>query len=400
MANFTGTLNINEWNAGLFNAYTLMAIQADNLDGLDGSLASMFKTEGGKYNDKIVFSDVDIVSSRIWDPTDTNVLAMEERPALKQQEIVVNKKRQIAITIDKYLSRRAWMDEGSFSQYNSLVGAQVVNTKRVYDKKLVDVAIGTMESSKGSQQQTVVIPELTGQETFEQLEAHSRITGQRIANKLANIYAEVKDASTAFNDNGFVKSFDKSKLMVIWNQDYLNSIQFIDLPTVFHKDGLFDFTGKELLAKYMGTDSGAGTADGSTHRAKNEYKIPVDATGKYSATGNKYVLVRPGDILPEKTPIVAVGTEETTSTLDTSYVVDKKTVKLTVEVNNTVHAYVADASIICKIVAKPGVKYFSDFETETEFNNTKNHTRNMYLTWLFAEPQYLAGYPLITLRKA
>ena len=403
MANvtFSGTLNKNEWDSGLYNAYTLMAIQADNLDGLDDSLASMFKTEGGKFSDKNVYSDVNIVSSRIWDPTDTNVLAMEERPEYKQQEIVVNKKRQIAITIDKYLSRRAWMDEGAYAQYASLVQAQVGNTKRVYDQKLVNVAIGTMESSVGSQRQTVAIPALTGDETFEQLEAHSRITGQRIANKLANIYAKLKDASDQFNDNGFIKSFDKAKMLVIWNEDYLNSIQYIDLPTIFHKDGLFDFTGKELLAQYMGTDvTTPTTADGTTHRAKNEYKIPVDGNGAYSASGNTYKLVRPGDLLPNKTPIVAPSTAETTSTLDTSYKVDNKTVKLTVEVFNTVHAYVPDSTIICKIVAKPGIKYLSDFQTDTEFYNPKNLTRNMYLTWLFAEPQYLSGYPLITLRKA
>lgn len=54
MAAFTGTLNTNEFYSALFNAYKLITTFADNLDGLDNSLAAKFKMDGGRYGDKSV----------------------------------------------------------------------------------------------------------------------------------------------------------------------------------------------------------------------------------------------------------------------------------------------------------------------------------------------------------
>ena len=402
MANFNGRLNQNEWNSGLYNAYALVAILADNLSGLDDSLVSEFKTQGGMYRDKLVYTDVDIVSSRNWDPSDTNVLATEERPNVKQQEIVIDQKRQIAITDDKYLTRRAWMDEGSYASYAALIQAQVGNTKKVYEQKLVNVAVGTMETNVGEQEQTVALLDEASATTPEGKEATLRMNAGKIGLALANLYDEIKDASDNFNDNEFIKTFGKGDLKVIWNNAYLNTIQKIDLPTVFHKDNIIDFTGKTLLQKYMGKDVTSGTANGTTHRAKNEYKIPVSG-GAYSESSSTYKVIRAGDLLPSGTPIAADKDSLITEVVDmTLYSIDGKAprIKTPVELNKNALAYEADDTIICKIVHKDGIKFPSSFETDSEFINAKNHSRNHYLTWMFAEPTYLEGYPLITLRKA
>ena len=395
MANFTGSLNSNEFYNNLFNAYKLIQTFADGLSGLDRGLASRFKVDGGMYRDKSVWTDMDILSSREWDPSDTNVLAQEQKVSPVQQEIVLDEKRQIGLTTDRYLTARAWGSEDAFNQFNSVVQAQVGSTEKVFEQRLVNVAVGTMESSKGKQQVSVEIAALGASPTFAEIEAHNRVAASLIANKLADLFVDIKDSTRDYNDYGFMKAYSKDSLLVIWNSDYLNKIEKRDLPTMFHKDGLISFEGEVMPGRYFGTKKGAGTADGVNDRAMCEYKIRVGSDGKYSATGTTIKNVFAGDVLPEGTPVVAEATALTKGKAD--FTINNQ--KLNLEYYSTVHAYTPDNKIICKIVHKNSIKYLSGFQTSTEFYNTKNLSTNRYLTWMYSNPDYLRNYPLITVRE-
>lgn len=392
MAQFTGTLNVNEFYNSLFNAYRLITTFADGLDGLDDSLANRFRSDGGMYADKSVFTDMDVLMSREWDPSDTNVLAPELTVAPAQQEIVVNSKRQIGLYSENYLSKRAFMDPTVFDSFNSVVQAQVGNTKKLYEQRLVDTFIGTHTTTIGSQAQQADITTAVGSATGEEA---NRLAAQEIAKVMADILVKVKDSTRDFNDYGFMKAYNKDDLEIIWNSDWYNRILYVDLPTIYHKDELLR-SGTVKPARYFGTPvTSSTTADGSTHRALQEYKIRTTAVGAYSATGTVLKNVFPGDLLPAGTPIVAPTTAETTATWNTTL----NGRGYTFTVYSTVHAYAVDGDIIAKIVHKNGVRYLSSFETSTEFWNPKNLSTNRYLTWMFAEPQHLSNYPFITLTK-
>ena len=387
MAAFSGSLNSNEFYSGLFNAYKLITTFADSLDGLDSTLANKFKFDGGAYRDKSVWTAMDIIKSRVWDPSDTNVLTVEQKVVPVQQEIVVDKKRQIGLNTDQYLSKRAWMEPNAFESFNSVVQAQVGNTKKVYEQRLVDTAVGTMEaampSSKGAgQAQTVAI----GSSDAESLRV------RKIGKKIADILTNVKDTTRDFNDYGFMQAYDKSSMMIVWNASYLNEFNYVDLPVIYHKEGVIDFVGDILPGRYFGTrittdnystysaetptagkpiDSDTGVyTPGSNHangclRALEEQDITVSAVTYH---------VYPGDELPANAVVYASS-----------------------EVK--IPCYIEDAKIICKIMHKDSVKFLSSFETSTEFFNAKNLSTNRYLTWMYAYPDYLRNYPLITLKE-
>ena len=371
MGSFTGTLNVNEFYSGLFNAYKLIATFADGLDGLDNTLAERFKMEGGAYHDKSVWSDTDILETREWDPTDTNVLATEQKVKPVQQEIIVNQKRQIALTTDQYLTKRAWAEPGAFEQFNSIVQAQVGNTQKVYEQRLVNTSTGTIEAKmpngKGSKQaQTVVIP--TG--TTEELRV--RLIGR----KIANIFVDVEDSTRDYNDYGFMKAYKKESMLIVWNAAYLNEFKYVDLTTIFHKDGIIEFTGEQLPGRYFGrsvlsSDIGEGKIIGA-NGAYDSTKGTIRAKKEFTYNQVHYF---PGDALATN------GTYISVSGLEASNV------------------YIEDPTIICKIMHKDSIKYLSGFETSTEFWNPKNLTSNRYLTWIYADPDYLRNYPLITLRE-
>lgn len=387
MAAFSGSLNSNEFYNGLFNAYKLITTFADGLDGLDSTLANKFKMDGGAYRDKSVWTDMDIIKSRVWDPTDTNVLTVEQKVVPVQQEIVVNLKRQIGLNTDQYLSKRAWMEPNAFESFNSVVQAQVGNTKRVYEQRLVDAAVGTMEaampSSKGAKQaQTVLI----GSSDSEDLRV------RKIGKKIANILVDVKDSTRDFNDYGHMKSYDKESMMIVWNSAYLNEFNYVDLPVIYHKEGIIDFVGDQLPGRYFGTR--ITTTNYSTYSASTPAAgKPIDSDdgtyvpGSNNANGTLRALeeqditvsavtyhVFPGDELPAGAVVYASS-----------------------EVK--IPCYIEDAKIICKIMHKDSIKFLTSFETSTEFFNAKNLSTNRYLTWMYANPDYLRNYPLITLKE-
>ena len=389
---FNGRLNTNEFYNSIYNAARLYMIYADNLKGMDKkNLAEKYRTDGGMYNDQSVFTDMDVLYSRIWDPNDTNVLAPEAVVKPVQEKITVNQFRQIGIYTDEYLSKRAWMDPNTYDEFRSVVQKQSAETKRVYEQRLVDVFVG-VEPSAESQTITLTLP------TDTDAEKQNRLQAQAIAKKIGDLFVDLKDTTTDFNVNGFIKSFDKGDIDVIWNADYYNKIRYVDLPTIFHKEDLLE-NGIVLPSRYFGTRktiTGDAHADGTgKYRAEMEAFIPVDATGKYSASGTNVVHVFPGDVLPNLTPISSEGTADY---MTKEFAVNG--VKRTIQYYTDVRAYQVDPKIICKLVHKDAVKYMSSFETATEFWNPKNLTTNRYLTWAYAKPQLLNGYPFITLVAA
>ena len=398
---FALLLKRNEFATGLANAFKIMGCK-DNLSEVEDDLVSEVMEEGGKFHDKNQYSFIDCAFTRRYDPTDSNVLAPEQTPESTQKEIRVDNIRQIALTTDLLgLTGRAWGDEGSYSAYANLVRSQVEKAKKIYDKLFVETSIGTLESSVGKQTQTVKLFDDAPDDKPVDLEAKHRMNAQIIAKKITDIKAEIRQPTRDYTDIKYLDTFDSTKMTVIWNQDWLSKLNMIDLPTTYN-DNYFSFNGKQMLASRFGAKiSAAGTADGVNDRASNEYCIGVNASGEYAApsAATKYVNVKPGDLLPKNTPVVAPGTDESYTAKDFTRTVLGKTVKYSVDLYTGVHGYKPDAKIICKIVALgEDVKYLSGLRTSGEFQNYKSNTTNMYTTFMFSEVEHLGGYPLITIK--
>lgn len=364
---FSGTLNTNEWFNNLYNAYLLVKTIADGLSGMDNGLASEFKADADLYHDKFVYTDVNVLDLRDFDPTDTNVLAPEQKGEVKQQEIVINEAKQVGFTAGNWLEKRAWQDAGSYGQFESVLDAQVGETRRLYEHLMVKAAIGTMESSIGKQQRTVTLPTVA-----DDIEATNRLQGQTVAEDLANLFVEMEDPSTEYTDNGYWKSYKPSDFVVIWNAQFKNKILKLDMPTIFDNAGLkADFEGRVVPAKWFGKANGVSV---TTTGTSNTTIYALEEMDIKDTDGKKYH-VKPGVLLPANVNLVESGVI-------------------------VVPSYTVDPSIIYKVIHKEGVKYLTTIETSTEFFNSKNLTRNRYLTFAFAKPEYLMGYPIVTVRKA
>lgn len=372
---FLGQLNQNEVIGSIYNMIISQYVFGDNLAGVNSQLVDMFRVDGSQYGDQKLYYAVDALETDEWLNDASNNLLETHRPqAPEVQAIELDVFRQIALTVDNYMSKRAFTDENTFSSFNSVLLGMIKNTKRAYDATTFNSYIGTTEAELNGQAQTI-----RGGEAGENF-------GLLVAEKLANLLVELTDISTDYNDLYFNRSYNEKDLVVIWNSEVFNEVKYVDLPVIFHKEGLLgNFEQKVLPAKYFGT---INTAQGTTSdlnvsiRAfvEKRYTLPGIGTGeshratakaydpraKMDKNGTWYVHCFPGQLLPKSTSYAA---NETYTTTD---------------------------DVAFKILHKRSVPFMSGFEVGTEFVNTRALNENHYLTFAHNTIEYLHNYPFIT----
>lgn len=374
-------LNSNLIYSVLSNMIISIQTFADNINGLDSSLADSMKADGTLYGDTKEYIATDILRSYNWnnDAEAANLLKTFRPPMPETQYLTLDVFKQIPLTLDSVLTKQGFQDEGSFSQFSSVMQAWMGDTKRVYDKTTVDTFVGTNETALNNQTRTITLPTDTNKE------AEARLQAQTIAAFLANLEVELADINTV-NDFGFTRSWAKDDLEVVWNSTYRNAITYLDLPSLYHKDGLIDFSGKTLPSHYFG--------------------VPVTATNVASYTGADKVFATDGKYQPTKGK--AYAAEELDITVGaTAYhlfagqELPANAVVNTAAINAGLKVYVGDENIIFKIIKKgQACPYMSAFEQSTSFFNAKALLTNYYLTFGHNTMEHLKQYPWITVRKA
>ena len=393
---FTGTLKSNEIFGSIYNMLISQSVLADNFTGGYSELTGRIKTDGTLYGDTKLYYATDVLKSYKWGnyAEAANLLQTNKPADPKCQAITLDQFRQINITVDNYLSKRAWSTEGAFGQFQSVVLGMIRETKKLYEETLINSYVGTVEST--SNKHIVNVPVSTATTGLTGLDKE-KMEAMTIAQSLADLFTDMKDYSRDYNDYTFMRSYSPDSLYVVWNAKYVNKIRQIDLPTIFHKDGLVDkFEDVSLPSRFFGsviTDTTFANYIDASGAANKPIKKTSNTAGTYvpganHANGTLRLLVEktiggaeyfPGDELPVNT-----------------------TVSTTTDGSGTVLAgefYIEDSDIICKVIHNNAIKMMSAFEVGTSFYNPRSLTENHYLTWGYSEPAYLKNYPVIMVYK-
>ena len=375
------TLTANDIFSTLGNMIISQQVFADNF-GKHQTLVDKARVDGSLFGDRKLYYAVNALKTNAWakDAEASNLLSLDRPADPKVQAIVLDTFRQIRLTIDNYLTKRAWADEGAFSSFNSVMLGQMRETKRMYDGTLYNVYIGTHEASSASVHSKSVT--LSGTND-----------GQTIAQAIADLLVEMGDYSKAFNDYGFYRSYAEEDIKVVWNAKFVNKIKKVDTPTIFHKDGLVDKLDQDVIpAKYFGTE--ITTSNYSTYSAATPTtNKPIDSDdgtyvpGSNNANGCLRSMVEQDITVSGTTYHVFPGEELPSGAV----VYASSEVKIP--------CYIEDAKVMCKVLVKLP-PYMSAFEVATSFFNPRSLTENHYLTFGHNTIAYLKNYPFITIKQA
>lgn len=372
MPNFSGVLNANEIFAGISNMIISQEIFSDNVYETKSTLVDMARIDGGLYGDQKLFYSTDVLKSYAWlgDREASNLLKLHRPQGPQCQSIVLNQFRMIPLTVDQYLSKRAWSTEYAFSQFNSQILGWIRETKRIYDATMYNAYIGTHQTEEGKQLKVITVAAEPSTSDEVQIEAYNRIYAQTIGKEFADLLVDVEDITRDFNDYGNLRSFNANDLVYVWNAEVVNKIRKFDLPTIFHKDGIIDkFAQHTLPARYFGDvneESGTTTATNTTVRSLIEIDYNEVEPSEDGYDPAKHLF--PGDLLPASTDYDA---------------------------NTT---YTENPDVICKVYHKRSVPLMSAFETGTEFYNPRALVSTHYLIWGYNALEHLKNYPFITVK--
>lgn len=369
MPNFNGQLRSNEIYAALYNMIISQQVFADNIYDTKASLVDAARVDGGLYGDTKLYYSTDVLKTAAWgnDAEAANLLSLDRANSPETQAIILNVFRQIRLTLDNYLSKRAWGTEGAFSEFNSVMLGWIRDTKRVYDSTLYNTFIGTNETSVGRQEITVTVgAEPASGTTDSEIEAYNRLVAQTIAMNMSNLMVDMEDVTRDFNDYGHLRSYNSDSLIAVWNSEWINKINKLDLPMIYH-DLMIDKKGEYTLpARYFGKpNTTAGTAPATNMSIRSLVEMDY-VTGE--APNQVTTHVFPGDLIPGGAAYAA---------------------------NTT---YTVDSTVAFKIMHKRSVPFMSAFEVGTSFFNPRSLTENHYLTWGHNTLEHLKNYPFITVR--
>jgi hypothetical protein len=367
---FSGQLRANEIFGSIFNMIISQQVFADNIADNDNSaLVNKARVDGGLFGDTKLYYSTDVLKSHAWlnDGEATNLLKLARPKDPECQAIVLDTFRQIDLTVDNYLTKRAWSTEGAFTEFNSVMLGWIRETKKIYDFTTYNAFFGTNESTDQTVSEVEVV-----------LDQDGNSAGENIAVAIADLIDDLGVPSRDYNDYGNLRSYSPEAIKIVWNNKYVNAIRKIDLPSIFHNDNLVEkLTDDKLNHIYFGTPnttSGTTSATNTNVRAlvESDYEVSSSLSGLpnvwYDADNNKYYMhLFAGDLLPNST----------------AYAKDV--------------TYTNDDTIICKVVVKYP-PFMSAFETGTSFFNAKSLTENHYLTWGHNTLEHLKNYPFITVR--
>lgn len=352
---FNGTLNTNKiYNGTIANAIFNMIIgqQVYDLNVTPNTkLLDMFKEEVAGYGDKKLFYFTDILKSRdflagIDNNKNQNVLETHRPKDITVQEITLDNVRQVEVTVDDFLVKQGFTAEGGYSQLMSVFQSALEKTKQIHLSQTMNTFIGTDENK------TAEISKIT-LDSVDGLSAEAK--GAYIAEEIANVLTALGDISRDYTDDKYLRSFAPDQLVIVWNAKTANYIQKRVLPMIYGPDKLVDgikFENVVLPARYFGDISEATT---SVTGARTLKEVEIE--------GKNYF---PGDVLPAGS---------------------------SVEANTT---YIQNDNIICKIIAKDGIKMLSSFNTTESFRNSRAHNTNYYLCFGYSTPEHLVDYPVLT----
>ena len=376
MTNFNGQLNFNEIYGSLYNMIISQEVISGNIYNTKETLANMSRVDGGLYGDTKLYYSTDVLRSVEWlnDAEAQNLLKLHRPEDPEVQAISIDVFRMIPLTVDNYLSKRAFSTEGAFSAFNSQMLAWMRDTKRVYDSTLFNAFVGTHQAGleddgKGAAQnvQITISAEPDGVDDYN-TEAYNRLYAQTVAKAVADLLVDLEDVTRDYNDYGNLRSYNADDLVFVWNSAVVNKIRKVDIPTIFNSEGLIDkFAQHTLNSRYFGNvnaNGGTTSAANITIRSLIEKDYNTVEPNQVGYDASKHVF--PGDLLPG----------------NTAY--------------NAGETYTEDSTILFKVYHKRSIPFMTAFETGTEFFNSRSLTETHFLIWGHNTLEHLKNYPFIT----
>lgn len=368
---FNGSLNSNEIYDALFNVNILFQKLAPQTVKRD-EIISLIEKSVGFFGDTGIVSGVDIQGSYPFgmDAEAANLLAINRNKTQKTEKYTIDKWRQTDVTNDAYISKRAFLDEGTFATFNGYLVGTLSKAMDAFESGTVKTSIGTYTDPNANCTIEVSMPAADGTEATERLRAAA------IRKAILDLKAEIADNSRKYNGYGFYASYDWNDFTPVFSTKYTNEVNAQALYSTFNPEYIkMASEGRQWTPKWFGNVYTSGNTTNALNNTTSYSLIEQnsDGTTNFPLTStqitNGVYRIFPGDLLPNG---FTYGANE---------------------------AYRKDDSVIAKIFAPEYVYYMTGYEQGESFYNPRSATTNHYLRKGYSDVMFSKFRPVFTLKE-
>ena len=290
---YDGQLNTNKVFASLFNMIISLQVFPAGITNL-GGIYEARKVDGTLYGDTKLYISTDALKSYAWDGTDTpggyNLLTIKRPPAPVQESITIDTYRQIPVTVDEYLTKQAFLDEGSFGSFNGVILSWLQTTKQVYEHTTYLANMIVSAQAKATSLGAIALAAPANVAGYDLIKWRA----QELYRQIEDYMKELNEPSREYNDHEFLRNYMLEDFDIIVPLGILSSVNKHDIPFLFSPDDKPIF--KEVHWKYFGViDATGGTTDADgTPAVIRRSLVEMDYTVDEVTTH-----VFPGDLIPD-----------------------------------------------------------------------------------------------------
>ena len=341
------TLNTNEVFSSLYNQIISIQVFPTGISDLSG-VYSAKKVDGTLYGDTKVYRSSDVYQTYGWSHSDStyNLLTQKRPPNPKKDTITIDTFRQVPVTVDQYLSKRAYQNEGSFASMNGTFLSWLPKTKEVYEHTTYTANMLVSAEAGATAFSTI---DLSPDGSGATLSGYDLLKwrAQEFFRVLEDNMKELEEPSRSYNDHGFLRNYKMDDFDIVVPLGIMSSIRKHDIPYLFNPDNKPNI--KEVNWKYFGAINGSG---GTTAASNTNVRALVEKV----YDGDNYW---PGDLLPDSTAYLANETYTATYTA-------RPTI---------------NSAFTALMIHKQDYPIMSAFSVGTSFFNAKTLATNHYLTF-------------------
>lgn len=371
---FDGQLNSNEIYEALFNVRILFQKLAPQTVKRDEIVSTLEKSVG-MYGDTGIVQGMDIQGTYEFgmDAEASKLLSINRNKSQKVERYTINHWRQTDVTNDAYISKRAFLDEGSFALFNGYIVGTLSQAMDAFESGMVKSSVGTYVSPVAACNINVEMPAKDGTEATE------RIRFAKLKQAILDLKADMADNQRKYNGYGFYASYDWADFSVAFNTKYINEGNALALYQTFNPEYIKNASeGRNWTPKWFGNVLTAAhtVASGEENMYFSTVECNSDGTDNFPLTAEQIAAgtyrIFPGDPLP---------------------------VGFVIATADVANAYLKDEKVIAKVFAPEYVYYMTGYEQGERFYNPRSATTNHYYRKGFSPVMVSKFRPFITIKE-
>lgn len=368
---FNGYMNSNEIYEALHNINILFLQLAPQTVKKDEIVSTVEKAVGF-YGDSGIKIGCDITGTYPFemDAEATKLLAVNRNKSQKVERYTINHWRMTDTTVDAYISKRAFLDEGTFATFNGYLVGTLSQAMDAFESGTVKSSIGTYTDPNANCTIEVSMPAADGTEATERLRAAA------IRKAILDLKAEIADNSRKYNGYGFYASYDWNDFTPVFSTKYTNEVNAQALYSTFNPEYIkMASEGRQWTPKWFGNVYTSGNTTNALNNTTSFSLVECnsDGTDNFPLTAEQIAAgtyrIFPGDLLPNG---------------------------FTYKANE---AYRKDDSVIGKIFAPDYVVYLTGYQQGDAFYNPRSATTNHYLRKGYSDVMFSQFRPVFTLKE-